>query len=572
MEHQVLIDLAICIIAAWLVGVGAQLLKQPLILAYLVAGFLVGPFGVGLVKSQESIEVISRLGLILLLFMIGLEIDLKKILSAGRVIVLVSLVQIIGSLAIGLGFFKVAGFSLGKNGLDALYLGLGLALSSTVIIVKLLHEKSELDTFSGRLTLGVLVLQDLFAILFLAVQPNLQGASVSVVAMSLGRVVALVAVAFAASRFALPPIFKGVARSPEMIFVGSLAWCFLVAGLAVGMNLSAEMGALVAGVAISTFPYSIDVAAKVMTVRDFFVTLFFVALGMAIPAPTWNYAGWALVGCAVVVASRLVTVFPTLHRAGQGLRASLIPALNLAQVSELSMVILALGANFGHVTPRAQGIMAYTFVFMGVASTYAIDFSDAIFRKCSPLLQRIGFRDLHEETAFFRKPQAKPRIFVLGFSWTASSLVEEITRHEPGLLPELLVIDFNPVVNRELKKRQIAGVYGDITQKETLLHMGVGDAEIIICSIPNTLLKGMNNLRLLQLLREINKTGRIFVHAELFEDVPKLYAAGADYVSVPRLIEAQELCSVITAARQNLLHEKRAQLDKELSGRREVIP
>lgn len=572
MEHQVLIDLAICVIAAWLVGIAAQLLKQPLILAYLAAGFLVGPFGVGLVKSRESIEVISRLGLILLLFMIGLEIDLKKILSSGRVIVLVSLVQIVGCVLIGVGVFRGAGFSLGAEGLDALYLGLGLALSSTVIIVKVLHEKSELDTFSGRLTLGVLVLQDLVAILFLAIQPSLKDANVLDIGASLGKVALLVAVAFTASRYALPPLFKRVARTPELVFVGSLAWCFLIAGLAVGMHLSAEMGALVAGVAISTFPYSIDVASKTMTVRDFFVTLFFVAMGMAIPRPTWELIGWAVAAGAVVIVTRLITVFPALHRSGQGLRASVIPAINLAQVSELSMVVLQLGANYKHVSETAQGIMAYAFVIMGVVSTYAITFSDPLFRRITPILQRLGLRDLDEQTAFFRKPVVKPRIFVLGFSWTASSLLEEITRHAPALLPEVMVVDFNPVVHRELKRRQIAGVYGDITQKETLLHVGVGEAEILVCTIPNTLLKGMNNLRLLQLLREINKDAKIIVHAELFEDVPKLYAAGADYVSVPRLIEAQELCSVIEAAKKDLLPQKRAQLDEELTDRREVIP
>jgi voltage-gated potassium channel Kch len=393
-----------------------------------------------------------------------------------------------------------------------------------------------------------------------------------VVLSSLARVVALMAIAFAASRYALPPIFKRIARAPEMVFVGSLAWCFLIAGIAVGMKLSAEMGALIAGVAISTFPYSIDVASKVMSVRDFFVTLFFVALGMRIPAPNLTYLGWAAAAGFVVVVTRLITVFPTLHKTGQGLRASLIPAINLSQVSELSMVIMALGSTFGHTTPKAEGIVAYTFVLMGVASTYAINLSDPIFRTLAPLLGRMGFRDLNEETAFFRKPVSKARIFVLGFSWTASSLLEELGRYAPSLLPEILVIDFNPAVNRELKRRQIAGVYGDITQKETLLHMGVGEAEMIVCTIPNTLLKGMTNLRLLQLLRELNQTARIIMHAELFEDVPKLYAAGADYVSVPRLIEAQDLCSVIDAVRKNLLHEKRRHLDEELAGRKEVIP
>jgi Kef-type K+ transport system membrane component KefB len=571
-EHQVLNDLAICIVAAWMIGLGAQIFKQPLILAYLAAGFIVGPFGSKIVQSQESIEVISRLGLVLLLFMIGLEIDLKKILSAGRLIIVAANVQIFGCFLLGLAIFKLLGFSLGKGGLDALYLAVGLSLSSTVIIVKVLHEKSELDTFSGRLTLGILVLQDLFAILFLAIQPNLQEASVAVIATSLGRVLVLVVVAFAVSRYALPPVFKYVARSPEMVFVGSMAWCFLIAGLAVGMHLSAEMGALVAGVAISTFPYSIDVASKVTTVRDFFVTLFFVALGMAIPTPTWENLAWALGASVLVVVTRVITVFPVLHKTGQGLRASLIPAINLAQVSELSMVILTLGKGFQHVSPMAESIVAYTFVIMGVASTYAINLNDPIFRRIAPYLSKMGFRDLNEETAFFRKPKNKPRIFLLGFAATASSLVEEITRNAASLVPDILVIDFNPAVNRELKRRGIAVVYGDITQKDTLVHMGVADAEIIVCSIPNSLLKGMNNLRLLQLLRELNPTGCIIVHAEYLEDVPKLYAAGASYVSIPRLIEAKDLSSVIQAARHNLLDEKRNKLEEELAGRKEVIP
>ena len=572
MEHQVLYDLAICIVAAWITGLAAQILKQPLILAYLGAGFFVGPFGLKIVQSQESIEVISHLGLVLLLFMIGLEIDLKKILSAGRLIIVAANVQIFGCFLIGIAIFKALGFSLGKGGLDALYLGIALCLSSTVIIVKILHEKNELDTFSGRLTLGILVLQDLFAILFLAIQPNLHDASFLLIAKSLGRVCVLMVVAFAVSRYALPPVFKYVARSPEMIFVGSMAWCFLIAGLAVAMSLSAEMGALVAGVAISTFPYSIDVASKVTTVRDFFVTLFFVALGMTIPTPTPTNLLWAMIGGAVVVITRLITVFPTLHRAGQGLRASLIPAINLAQVSELSMVIMILGKGFNHVSPMAGEIVTYTFVVMGVASTYAINASDPIFRRMAPLLSRMGFRDLNEETAFFKKPTAKPRIFILGFAHTASSLVEEMTRNAPTLLPDLQVIDFNPVVNRELKRRQIGVAYGDITQKDTLHHMGVDEAEIIVCSIPDSLLKGMNNLRLLQLLREMNPHAAIIMHAEHLEEVQRLYAAGASYVSVPRVIEAKDLCAVIQAARQNLLDEKRTKLAEELAGRKEVIP
>jgi len=157
-------------------------------------------------------------------------------------------------------------------------------------LIKLLYDKRELDTAAGRLTVGVLVLQDLFAIFFLALQPDLRSPALGVLAVSLGKVGIIIAVAFPVSRFVLPPLFNAVARLPELVQVGALAWCFLVAGLASILGLSREMGALIAGVALSTFPYTLDVVAKVTSLRDFFVTLFFVALGMEIPAPSWRIA------------------------------------------------------------------------------------------------------------------------------------------------------------------------------------------------------------------------------------------------------------------------------------------
>lgn len=572
MEHYLISDIAICIVVAWLLAVVANIFRQPLILAYLIAGWVIGPVGIGWVHERESIETISGIGLILLLFMIGLEIDLKKIVQAGGLISITSLAQIAGGTILGLIFFRAMGFPLNAKALDALYLAVAVALSSTVIIVKLLYEKRELDTLAGRLTLGILVSQDLFAILFLAVQPNLQQAGVGVILASLGRVVVLVMVAFTASRYALPQVFRTAARLPELVVVGAVAWCFLVASLASILHLSREMGALVAGMAISTFPYTLDVAAKVTSLRDFFVTLFFVALGMAIPAPTWQFARWALIIAAFVVASRVFTVFPCLYGMKQGFRASLLPAVNLCQISELSMVILVIGAGFNHVSEETRGIVAYAFVFLAVASTYAISRTDRIVVKVTPWLKRLGLRDLDDAAITIPLDTSKARIYILGFSWTASSLLEEMSRHAPDLLHDVVVLDFNPYVNQELKRRGVTVIYGDITQRDTLVHAGVGGAEIIVSTLSNTVLKGANNLKLLQQLREINPTAKIVVHAELFADVPKLYQAGADYVSVPRLIEAQVLCEVIQAARNNLLNRKRAELDRELANRHEVIP
>ena len=181
--HDLIRDITLCILFAWGIGLIAHFFKQPLILAYLVAGFFIGPFGIGLVKSDESISTISELGLIFMLFMIGLEIDLKKIIRAGKVILFAAGGQLIAGCVLGAIFFMALGLKLGGGGFDALYLSVACALSSTVVIVKVLYEKRELDTLPGRITLGILVLQDIFAILFLAVQPSLADLQVGVLSL-----------------------------------------------------------------------------------------------------------------------------------------------------------------------------------------------------------------------------------------------------------------------------------------------------------------------------------------------------------------------------------------------------
>ena len=346
MDHSLASEIAKCIIAAWALAVLAQLFGQPLILAYLAAGFACGPHGLGLVQADEHITVIAEIGLSLLLFMVGLEIDLRKMLRAGRVITLVASVQILGGYVLSLLVFLGLGFALGHGRLDALYLAVAVSLSSTVIIVKILYDKRELDTLPGRLTLGILVIQDLCAILFLALRPHLHDASLLILGQSLFKVVALVAFAFGA----------------------------------------------------------------------------------------------------------------------------------------------------------------------------------------------------------------------------------EIERSQPALLAELAVIDFNPVVIQRLRQRGIKVIYGDISKRETLLHAGVGRAEVLVCTLPDAILKGTTNVVHVRQLREINPTARIIVTGDSFAQIDELYQAGADYVRVPRITEATELCAMLAHALGNDLGPRRVEMEARLADRNEVLP
>lgn len=574
--HDLIRDITLCILFAWAIGLAAHFFRQPLILAYLVAGFIIGPYGSGWVKSDESVSTISELGLIFMLFMIGLEIDLKKIIRAGKVILIAAGAQLVGGCVLGAAFFLAIGLKLGGGGFDALYLAVACALSSTVVIVKVLYEKRELDTLPGRITLGILVLQDIFAILFLAVQPSLDNLQIGVVLVSFLRVGALVATALVLSRYVLPPLFHQIARQPELVMLGALAWCFLIGEIAERLHLSREMGSLVAGVALSTFPYALDVTAKVTTLRDFFITLFFVGVGMTIPVPGLATVQLALVIAVFAVVSRLLTTFTPLYLMKQGLRASLLPALNLAQISEFSLVVLQTGIAANHITKETSSAASFAFVILAVLSTFAMMQSDRITRRAIPVFKRFGLRDLDHgqggETEHAAGHGAARRIVILGFFRTASALLSQIERQNKELLDHISVVDFNPNVYRTLAARGQHVVYGDISNVDTLVHAGVGNAEIIILSVPDSLLKGANNEKLVRHVRSINPSAKIISTADLLSDVEDIYAAGADYVTVTRVSDAHALYEVIEAVDQGLLEAKRAEMDTRLAERREVLP
>jgi Kef-type K+ transport system membrane component KefB len=465
------------------------------------------------------------------------------------------------------------GLTLGGGKFDALYLAAAVALSSTVIIVKVLYDKFELDTLPGRITLGVLVLQDLFAILFLAVQPSLDNLQVDVVLLSIVRVAVLLTAALLISRFTLPHLFQIIARLPELVLVGALAWCFAVAEFAEFLGLSREMGALVAGVSLSTFPYALDVTAKVTSLRDFFITLFFVALGMMIPLPTWSVLGVALVVIVFTLVSRFATIFPPLYAMRQGIRASLLPAINLAQISEFSLVLIQVGVQANQVHPSTASAASTAFVILAVLSTFFIMRSDALVRGAIPLFKRAGLSDLDNASAAADpSDEHKHRIVILGFYRTASSLLAELERTHSALVQQVFVIDFNPTVYHSLRARGVKVHYGDIGSVDTLAHAGIADADVIISSVPDALLKGTSNERLVRHVRAVNPKAKIIATADVLSDIQALYAAGADYVSVGRLEQANELVEAVTAAEAGLLDDMRSRLEARMRDRREILP
>jgi Trk K+ transport system NAD-binding subunit len=333
----------------------------------------------------------------------------------------------------------------------------------------------------------------------------------------------------------------------------------------------------VAGVSISTFPYALDVTAKVTTLRDFFITLFFVALGMTIPIPTGSVIGLALIIAAFTVVSRLVTTFTPLYLMKQGLRASLLPAINLAQISEFSLVVIQTGISAGHIKTETASAASFAFVVLAVLSTFFMVRSGEITRGLIGPLKKIGLRDLdhaqHGEAGHEGGGHGETnRIVILGFFRAASALLSQIQQQNESLLEQITVIDFNPNVFRTLTDRGVHVIYGDISNVDTLVHAGIGKAEIIILSVPDSLLVGASNEKLVRHVRTLNPTARVVATADFLANVGDLYSAGADYVTVTRLTDAAELFSVIEASDAGLLEDKRAEMDARLAERKEVLP
>ncbi len=504
-----------------------------MILGYLVAGALIGPeIGFKLVSHPDNIEVISEIGLILLLFIIGLELNPTKLVSSGRRLIYAGIGQFVFCVLIGLGVFVLLGYPLGGGRIEALYLALFCALSSTAIVVKLLYDKYELDTLPGRISLGILIFQDLWAILILALQPNFMDPKLHLVGLALVKGIGLLAVGFVLSRYVLRWIFERIAETPEMVVAMSIAWCAFMAGLGAWIGMSMEMGALIAGAAIASFPYGVHVTAKVLPLRDFFLTLFFLSIGMKIPFPDAETLTMAFLIVLFVIASRFLTIYPILSLSGSGRRTSFITSINLSQISEFSLVVASLGVGYGHIQQSLMGLIIYAMAMTSVLSSYFIKANHQLYLLFDRLLTGLGFPSKAAQHTAGDEDEHYP-IVLLGYHRGARALVEEIAQSEPDLLKEFLVIDFNLEVLKELEKLQVKGIFGDIGSMDTLKHAHIDGADMIISTIPDMLLKNTNNLKLVKTCRMLAPNAVIIATADSALQSEDLKICGANEVLLP---------------------------------------
>jgi Kef-type K+ transport system membrane component KefB len=584
-------DIGFCVVLAGILAIVFTRLRIPEIAAFLIAGVVVGPVGAGLVTDPANIETISELGLILLLFLIGLEIDFRKLLASGRILVISGLLQYPLCVAFGVVITKLLvwagiGGELLSGGYAPLYIGFVVAASSTLLVVKLFQETFQLDTEVGRIALGLLIFQDIWAIGVIAVQPNFNSPAAAPILWSFLGIGLLIVITMLIAKFLIPIGFRWVAKMPEVIFVAAMSWCFMIVLLGVnldvisqavfGINLhlavGAEMGALIAGASIASLPYSGEILGKVGVVKDFFVTLFFVGLGMSIPMPDGSSVLLlALLLAVAALLARYLVFFPLLYFTGLDRRNSMVASVRLAQISEFSLVIGFLGMQLGHISGGLNSAIIFAFVITALITPTLYRKADAVHERLSAFLNAIGFRAPPSSEAAEEESYS---LALLGFHRVTSSLLYEIEKNHPELLKETLVVDFNVNIHDRITARGPVVRYGDVCNPQALHHAGVDRARVIACTIPDDVLKGTTNREIVRVAREVNSDAIIIANAVELKESRALYEAGADYVFLQRIETASAVELAIEKALAGEIGDHRSvteALKGEWHARNEVL-
>jgi Kef-type K+ transport system membrane component KefB/Trk K+ transport system NAD-binding subunit len=550
-------DIGLVIAAATVLAYIAKLLRQPVVLAYVIAGVLIGPGGLKLITNQDVIKTLSEFGIAFLLFIVGLELDVRKLKTVGLSAVFIALVNSSIMFLFGFTISKTCGFT----GLAPLYLGLALAFSSTMIVVKLLSDKNELDTLHGRVIVGILLTEDVMAIMALSLLSNPEALSLNLFSWSFAKGVILLLATILASRLVLPSLFRFVSKSQELMFLTALSICFVFAATAQVFGFSIAIGSFLGGVAIASFPYNIEIVGMVQSLRDFFSTIFFVSLGMGIGI-SFNYALLAPLALSLLLVLLLKPLLLMVLSSGFGysIRTSFLTGMSLSQISEFSLIIVIQGIKHGQIDQQVFSLTVLTALITITITSYLIKFDEILYRVLAGRLTFLsGIRFVQQKTLYeYKTPRLsgqRKHVVVCGCHRMGYSIVKTLRRMDR----DILVVEFDPDIMQSLSAEGIPSIYGDIGNVEILHRLDLPDADIIISTVPIL----DDNLILIEEAKKINPRIAVIVTASTLDHAQELYSAGADYVVLPKWLAGEKAAEVIEHYLHNptaLEHSKREHL------------
>ncbi len=533
-----ILELAFVFALAAFLGVIMRMLRQPIILAYLATGLLLSAFKFYSVAGETTFALFSDLGIMFLLFLVGLEINYTSIKMVGKTSVIIGLGQIVFTFLIGFLIALFFDFSY----LSAAYIAIALTFSSTIIVVKLLSEKKEINSLYGKISIGFLLMQDFVAILLLVILSGIEhGGSVSMVPIlaAILKGIGLFAVMFLLGRRFIPKIFERLGRSQELLFIISLAWVFLVAVAVSKIGFSIEIAGFLAGIALANSYENYQIASHIRPLRDFFLLMFFVVLGSSITVFNFAGLGWPiLVFSLFVLIGNPLIVLILMGLMGYRRRTSFMTGVTMAQISEFSLILVALGLKLGHIDDAVLGLVTTVGVITIVTSTYLIIHGEKLVKKfwyVLALFERINPKKEDANIGLeFRKP-----IILIG----AQRIGHIIASHLPK--DQLLIIDFDPAVVLRFRKHGFTCLLGDIADHDIFETANFQHAKLVICTSPLF----EDNLTLLTQIHRLSilPGGRkIILRADNDAEAGVLYRKGADYVIRPHLTSGHYIGEVLS--------------------------
>lgn len=531
--EPIFIQLAIILFTAFIVSFIAKSLKQPIIIGYIIAGVIISPFLIKFGATTEVINTFSKLGIAFLLFIVGLHLNPKVIKEIGKASLIVGLGQII--LTFGLGFL-VAWQLLGMSIVSSAYIGIALAFSSTIIIMKLLSDKQQLDSLFGKISIGILIIQDIVAIivlLFISSMSNGVSWQENAVKTLLGGA-GLIVVLFLAGYFIIPRITKSIAKSQELLFLFSICWCFIIAALFSYFGMSIEIGALIAGVILSTTPYSTEISSKVRPLRDFFIIIFFIILGLNIQISNLSsiILNAVILSVIVLIFKPIILMF-LLKGFKYTKRTNFLIGTTLAQISEFSLIILGIGVSLGHIAPEILQTSILTMVFTIVISTYMIIYSKDFYPKMARFASFFEKKNVKRK----RKLAKEYDSILFGYNRIGFSILNSMK----AARRKCLVVDYNPDTITTLNKFRIPCLYGDVDDPELLKELHLEKIKIAVSTIPDF----EANFLLVEEIRIVNPKAIIIARAHTIEDALSLYKKGASYVLTPHFLGGEYISKMI---------------------------
>lgn len=526
--NSIFTQLSIIIVIGGVISVIMTLLRQPLIIGYILTGILVGPSVLDLIHDKSVFEAYSEIGITLLLFIIGLGLNVGVIKSLGKV----SLATASAVLAIVGGIGALMSLLLGFTSTEAVVIGMALFFSSTIIILKVLSDKRELTRLHGQIALGVILVEDVvatFALLFVAAAGTAGALGLTEISLLILKGVALALGLYLFYRL-MPLFIKFLAGSQELLFMFTIAWGFGVATLFDLSGFSHEVGALFAGVSLASLPYATEMAARLKPLRDFFIVLFFVVLGESLGFGALQQSIVpALVLSAIVIIGKPLIVMSSLGALGYTKLTSFKSAINLSQISEFSIILVVYAAGVGLVSEQLTAVITLVALITISTSTYLMKYDDSIYHLLESKLHIFERKNIKEHR---HKRQSYP-IILFGYHRGGHEFLQAFR----DMKQRYLVVDYDPEVIEHLDRQGIRNTYGDATDEELLHEISANKAKLIVSTMSDMSI----NRSLLGYLRYHNPSAVFICHADSYDQAADLYRHGATYVMLPHFLGSERI-------------------------------